>query len=407
MAGWRIVALVAGRELRQRGRSRAFIGVTLVFALAIAILAAMPGLSATVLDDEQAPPGPDVRVGIVGVALDDLDPAVRTAFEVTVEPGVDLVALDDEAAASSALEAGEVAFAYDPDGSRLLTAATASPFSIGVPRSVSDALGLATAARDADVDAQLLEELLRAEGPPVEVVATEGGNDPDEVGTRFAIAYVGAVLLYFFLVFSANLIVTGIVEEKGSRIVELLLPAAPARQLMAGKVIGLGLVGAIQAAVIVLPATAILVLAGAGPPASELVAAAAAVLVAFVLGFGLYAGVTAGLSSLVSRIEDSQVALLPLYAVLIVAFLVTFPVLGAPDSTLAQVATFVPFTAPFVVPARTVLVDLPWWHVALSAAGVVVTAALLTRLAARLYEGSILRAGARVRMREALRDRDR
>lgn len=404
-APWRVVALVAGREVRQRARSRAFVAITVVFAAALVVLAALPGLSASLLADaaDEAVGGEPLRIGVVGTPVEELDGAVRTALRVATERDTELVEVADEAAAAAALETGELAFAYDPVGPRILAVAASGPFGSSVPAVVTDALGVAAVARDGAVSPDLLERVLRAEPIEVAVVATGSGVDPEGAGTRFTIAYVGAVLLYFFLVFSANLIVTGVVEEKGSRIVELLLPAVPARSLMGGKVLGLGLVGTVQAAVVILPAATVLALTRAGPPPGELVGAVAAVLIAFVLGFGLYAGVTAGLSSLVSRIEDSQVALLPLYAVLIMAFMVTFPVLGEPGSTLAVVATFVPFTAPFVVPARMVLVDVPAWQLLVSTVGVVVTGVLLTLLAARLYEGSILRGGARVRLREALR----
>lgn len=401
--GTRVVALVAAREIRQRLRSRAFVVITVAFAVVLAGLAALAGLGADLADEADATTGPVLRVGVIGIDVDELDPGVRTALRAGVDPPAELVEVDDAAAAAAGLEAGQLDVAFEPSGPRLLAVAASGPFGPSVPPSLRDAVAVAVAAADLQLDETELEQLLDPPPVPVEVVATGSGVDPDGAATRFGIAYAGAVLLYFFLAFSANLIVTGIVEEKGSRIVELLLPAVPARALMGGKVLGLGLVGTVQAAIIVLPAVTILAVTRAGPATPQLVAAAAAVVVAFVLGFGLYAGVTAGLSALVSRIEDSQIALLPLYGVLIVAFAVTFPVLSRPGSTLAQVVTFVPFTAPFVVPARMVLVGLPAWQLAVAAAGVVVTAVLLTLLAARLYEGAILRGGARVRAREALR----
>ena len=406
---WRVIALVSGREIHQRARSRAFVVVTLILAVGVALLATLPALSAASLDLGGRDADATVVVGVLGVEIAALDPVVASALD-AVGDDVQLVEVGDREAAATALERGDLAFAYDPvapGGPQVLTASPSNPFAPDIPGSVLDTLGRAGVASDAGLDGTLLDDLLRPPRPEVEVVTSGAPRDPAQASARFGIAYVGAVLLYFFLVFSANLIVTGVVEEKGSRIVELLLPAVPARQLMAGKILGLGAVGVLQALVIVLPGATVVALGGAGPPMSTLLGAVAAVLIAFVLGFGLYAGVTAGLSSLVSRIEDSQVALLPLYAALVAAFLLTLPVLSAPNSVLAQVATFVPFTAPFVVPARVVLVDVPGWQVALSALGVVVTGVVLTAVAARLYEGSILRAGGRVRIGQALRDRDR
>lgn len=400
MSPRRTILLVAGREVRQRLRSRAFQVVTVLLAVVFAIGAALPGvLGDRVTDADEEQP---TRVPLVGV-IGDIDAATVAGLTVAFGVPPSRVPVPDEAAAAALLEDGEVVLVVAEGGRRLLAAGASGPFGSPVPPGVPEAIGSAMALAEAGVDPSRAPEILDAPPVPVDVVVTGSGVDPATAGGRFAVAYAGSVLLYFVLIFFANLIVTGVIEEKSSRVVELLLPAVPARQLMGGKVLGLGTVGTLQATAMLAPAVAVLLVTGGERVPPRIGLSVASVLIAFVLGYGLYAGVTAGLSALVSRVEDSQIALFPLYALLIAAFATSFPVLGAPDSTLAQVATFVPFTAPFVVPVRIALVDLPLWQAGLAAVSVVASAVLLTIVAARLYEGSILRAGARVSLRSAWR----
>jgi ABC-2 type transport system permease protein len=403
----RTVLLVAGREIRQRLRSRAFTVVTLLFAAVLVVAAALPsvlasGLFTVTIDGDGV--GRATTVGVLGGSEGEVDPAVAAALTAALGQPPQLVTVADEAAAAGLLEDEVVAFVIDPEGSRVLAAGSAGPFGPDLSPAVPEALGLVRVLDGSGVDPALVDELLTAPPAEVEVVSLGPGTATEGAGARFAVAYLGSVLLYLFLIFFANLVVTGVIEEKGSRVVELLLPAVPPRTLMGGKVLGLGILGAVQSIAIVTPAAIVLAVTRGDQLPPQLFVAIAAMVVAFVLGFGLYAGIAAGLSALVSRVEDSQVALFPLYTVLVVAFFVTFPVLGDPDGSLAQVVTFVPFTAPFVVPARIALVGLPLWQAGLAALGVVATAVLLTLVAARLYEGSILRAGARVRLRSAWRD---
>ncbi len=394
-----VVLLVAGREVRQRLRSRAFLWVTGALAVLFAVGAALPTVFSDRFDGSSEPSGPTPVVGVIGT----LDPATEAGLTAALGLAPDRLVVADEDAAAQLLEDGVVTLVVADGGRRLLAAGASGPFGTPVPPGVPEAIGSARALTDAGLDPGQVAAVLDAPPVPVEVVVTGSGVDPATADGRFAVAYGGSVLLYFVLIFFANLIVTGVIEEKSSRVVELLLPAVPARQLMGGKVLGLGTVGTLQATAMVVPALLVLWALGGDDLPPRLGSSAVAVLVAFVLGYGLYAGLTAGLSALVSRVEDSQAALFPLYALLIAAFATTFPILNYPDTTLAEVATYVPFTAPFVVPIRIALVDLPLWEAAIAAVLVVVTAVLLTRFAARLYEGSILHAGGRVSLRRAWR----
>jgi ABC-2 type transport system permease protein len=123
----------------------------------------------------------------------------------------------------------------------------------------------------------------------------------------------------------------------------------------------------------------------------------------FVLGFAFYAVAYAGLGALVSRMEDAQSVATPLTLVGVVGYVVAFQALENPDGVVARITTFLPPTAPFVVPIRTVQSAIPWWE--LVAAVLVMGAATygVIRLAGRLYAGGILHLGQRLKLREAWR----
>ncbi|MBS3939974.1 MAG: ABC transporter permease [Actinobacteria bacterium] len=399
----RQVLLVAQREIRQRLRSKAFVGTTAL--LAVVVLGAAVVFTSGVgpfgdqgdagADDEVTAP---VEVAVVG----ELSEPARAA--ITASAGAEPVWLevDDLGAARQAITDG-AAFAVADGGRRLLARQPSGPFESPVPFGTVEALGIAVSMEAAGADAAEVDAALRPVAIQIETVQTGEGVDAETAAGRFAVAYGGSFALYMALAFFTQIVATGVIEEKGSRVVELMLPAVPPRQLLGGKLLGLGLIGTAQMVVIVVPALVYVLVRQPDllPPGTG--ASLASVVVFFALGFALYAGVTGGLAALASRVEDLQSVIMPLWAILIVAFMLSFPTLGAPDSTLAVIATFVPFSAPFVVPVRLALVELPLWQAALSGLIVLVSAGLLTMLAARLYEGSILRGGGKVGYRAAWR----
>jgi len=129
------------------------------------------------------------------------------------------------------------------------------------------------------------------------------------------------------------------------------------------------------------------------------------VIVYFVLGYAFYACAYAAAGSLVSRAEDIQSVTAPLLGIVIASYFAALATLDSPDGGLATVCTFLPPAAPMVVPARAAQDALPGWQLAVSIVLCVAGTAIVMRLAARIYERSILRIGAPVKLREALRAR--
>lgn len=227
--------------------------------------------------------------------------------------------------------------------------------------------------------------------------------DPDR-GQQLALALVGSFLLFFSFSAHGQLVATGVVEEKQSRVVELLLATMKPWQLLAGKILGLGTVGLLQLVIL-----GVIGVVGAGVTGLLTVPGAAVsmfvmVIVWYLLGFFLFASLYAGIGSTVSRQEELGPVIAPMIFLLIIPFVLTVNLLpNDPRNELAAVLSFVPFFAQTVMPARYALGVAPLWEVGVSALITLVAIAVVVRLAGRVYRNSILRTGSRVTLREALR----
>ena len=230
-------------------------------------------------------------------------------------------------------------------------------------------------------------------------------TSPDPAhGERLAIALVVVALLYLALLLYGSLVAQGVVAEKSSGVPEFLLPVVPPRQLLVGKVVGLGLAGLVQLVVVGVVGLVVALATSVVASAGVAVAAFAWGLVWYVLGFLLYAMVFAAVATLVSRQEDVQSVLMPVTVVLLVAFVLGFAVLSRDSSgTLTTVLSLVPFLSPLLMPGRLALTVVPFWQTALALALTVLVIVVLARVCVRMYRNSLLRPGSRVSLRAALR----
>jgi ABC-2 type transport system permease protein len=393
----RTVLLIAEREVRQRLRGRLFVITTIVISVLLATAAAVPLLLGVFDfggdDDEPAGPPEPIAIAIAG----ELSPAETEALEQALGP-LDLQTVAGPDEATSLVTAEEVQFAII-GGERILVPPRSGVFGFDPPAASRAAETLALVELLAEDGAEgRVGAVLDAAPLPVQPI---GDQDPGDAAARLVVANLGVVFLFGVLIMYASMIINGVIEEKGSRVVELLVEAVPVRQLMAGKVLGLGLVGLGQTLVLFAPSVIVLVTT-AGDVIPPGIAPLAGLLVLwFVLGYGLYAVIAAGLGSLVSRPEEAQAVLTPANILMILGYFVGFAAINAPDATFARVAALVPFSAPYVMLVRQTLGTPALWEVLLSIGLTLLTIVAMTLLAARLYEGGILRVGARVRLRDA------
>ncbi len=384
----RHVGLVAAREFTERGRSRAFL-ISNAFILVVIVAAVLVPVLLGGGDD-----GPH-RLGVVG------DAAADTAAAAVADPGVALtvVTVADRDAAEAALAAGTLDSVLVDSG--VLLVADAPPTEV---RTVLSRAATSTALRRLLADAGVPPADAAGVLAPlrVETVGQPDGAGVDLATPTFVLAFVAAFLLYGLLALLGQWVAQGIVEEKQSRIVEVLLSALRPGELLVGKVLGLGALGLLQLGLIAGAALgASGALSGVDLPAGggRIIAV---VLAWFLPGYLLYALLFALTAATVSRVEDlSSASLLPI-AVLVGSLLLAQTTLGDPTSTLATVVAYVPFVAPIVQPGLVAAGVVGWPQTLASLAIAVATLALLVPLTARVYRGGVLRT-AKVSVREALR----
>ena len=175
----------------------------------------------------------------------------------------------------------------------------------------------------------------------------------EDAQSKRAIATVAVFLLYGQLIGYCFAVAMGVVEEKSTRVVEVLLAAVRPVQLLAGKIVGIGLVGLIQLAIIGVIGLVVAVAANVITLPPDAAGTIGSVLLWFLLGYAFYSSMFAVAGAIVSRQEELQNTATPLNLLLVASFFIAFSssVTGA-DSTLARVSSFLPPVAPLVMPLR-------------------------------------------------------
>jgi ABC-2 type transport system permease protein len=224
---------------------------------------------------------------------------------------------------------------------------------------------------------------------------------PPNRSENAGIAFLGVLLLYGQLFGYGLWVATGVIEEKASRVVEMLLSAIRPRQLLAGKIIGIGALGLCQLAVIAGFAITLAAVTHAQPVSSSALWAAGLVIGWFVLGFSFYASLFAAAGSLVSRMEELQNVIVPINLTILISFFISIGALQHPDAPISVVASILPVSAALAMPVRIVLGAATPSQIALALVLLIGSTIALVPVGARLYEGAVLRTGGRVRLRDA------
>ena len=383
----RMWPIVARREFVERARDRGFqvsTAITLLLLVGVIVVSAAFNRP-TSFDLVVVGAGSEVLGGEVRVAADAL------GFEVEVLP------LPDRAEAERAVDAGDADAAL-VNGDAIVVRDEPPEQLVGLIQAISlrersrQAL-VAAGLTDDQVDAALLQRPLPVEAlEPVDARRSESAT----------VAFVGVLLLYGQLFAYGYWVAAGVVEEKSSRVVEVLLATLRPSHLLRGKILGIGLLGLLQLLLIGLVALFASNAVGSLEFPTGAIATMGVVLVWFVLGFFFYAGLFAVAGSIVSRQEDLQTTMTPLTILIIASFIIGLSATGDPDSTLAVVASLLPFSSPLVMPTRIVLGDAAPWEVVASLAISVASTAALIPIATKVYSRALLRPG-RVRIRQVLR----
>lgn len=330
--------LVAQREIRERGRSRAFLASLVLMLVAVAGAIALPAL----LDD-----GPGTKdVGITGTTPAGMTAAVRAQGD-AVDTTIRIHEYRTVGEGEAAVRAGDIDVLV-VDARRLEWRKRVDEQLQAVVTGAIQLVAIRDRAEAAGIDP---DELLAIVEPVpvtnVELGQVEGRSADDENA-----AFIMTLVLFVAISTYGAMVLTGVVEEKSSRTVEVLLARMPARNLLAGKVLGIGLLGLVQ-----LAATAgVALLAASLTDSFDVPAVRGSVLawavVWFLLGYVLYATVYGILGSLASRSEDASSVAGPVTIIMVLGFVVSFAAFGSAESAWAQVVSWFPVTAPFAMPNR-------------------------------------------------------
>lgn len=348
--------LVAEREVTTRVRSKAFIISTLI--LLIGIVVGIIAMNFFANRDESTTVAAPAEIA---ATLGDL-------------PGVEVTETSTAADARSLVESEEVDAAIVSDAD--------SPTGTAIVALTEAPSGLVEAL---------------SQPPAVELLDPDGGWSP----IRYILAIAFGVAFMMSAMSFGMPVATSVVEEKQTRVVEILITSIPARALLAGKVLGNTLLALAQIVLIVAAVAVSLVVTGQTDILAGLGTPLLWFALFFVTGFLLIATLFAATGAMVSRQEDISQSITPImYIVMIPYFLVIF----FNDNPLVMtIMSYVPFSSPVSMPIRLFFGEAGWWEPLISIAISLITFAAVIGLAAKIYENSLLRMGSKVKWREALR----
>jgi ABC-2 type transport system permease protein len=391
MNGVRQSGLVAAREMRERGRSPAFLVAVLLMLIGVAGAIVLPAL----LD-----PGPGTKdVGLTGSVAAGLPDALRAQGD-AVGTTLRLHEFDTVADGEDAVRDDDIDVLV-VDGRQLEWPKRADEQLQAV---LTGAIQLVAMSERAAAAGMTPEELLTVVEPVLVTNVELGqvtGRSPDDETAAFIMTLVlfGAITTY------GAMVLNGVVEEKSSRTVEVLLARMPARNLLAGKITGIGLLGLGQIAATALVALAAVALVDSIDIPAVRGGVVAWAVVWFVLGYALYATVFGTLGSLASRTEDASSVAGPITIVLVLGFMVSFAAIGSADTTWARLVSWFPITAPMAMPNRIAMGAATWWDPLVAAVLTIAAIAGLVVVGGRVYTRAILHTGATLGLGDAWRGR--
>jgi ABC-2 type transport system permease protein len=270
--------------------------------------------------------------------------------------------------------------------------------------------GLSQAVREerlarANIDARIVREL----SLPVKLHSFkigERGEERDTGSGGFVLVFAAGFVIYLTILMYGQVILGAVIEEKETRIAEILFSSLRPFQLLMGKLIGISLLALTQLAVWGLAFVAFVVFAARGlavqvPDIPPIVFVYFALF--FLMGYFIYATIYAFVGSMVTTAQEGGVLAMPIILFLVIAFYLAFPVIRSPDSSFAFWASMFPFFSPITMLVRIVTKPPPFWQIALSLFIGFSTIVLLIWLAARIYRVGMLMYGKRATIPEVWR----
>ncbi len=388
------VWLIARREITTRLRSRPFRIITVALVLIVVGVAVATRLFA---DGTDYTVGVTTKTAPLVAALHASAASIGATVKTRIEP--------DEATGRDDVRTGKV--------DALLTG-DATTVNVLVNKQLDSKLGSALQVLASRL--AFVAQITKLGGNPETVQAAvadasvhvETLQVPRKYDTQqLVLGILAGILIYLSLMIAGQAVAQGVVEEKTSRIVELLLATVRPWQLMTGKVLGIGVVSIGQ--LIVIGTAGVVAGLSTGALAISVSAAVGTLIwlvVWFLLGYIVFALAIAALAALVSRQEDVAGVVTPVLILVMVGYVIGVSVLPSnPGSPFVETLSVIPVFAPTLMPMRIALGGVPVLELIGAVAGMVVVIPALAGLSGRIYRNAVVQSGARVRLIEALRSK--
>jgi len=410
------VWLVAKREWFTRIRQRSFQITTIIQLIIFVAAASIPTIVAAFQGDDSEDANTVQVLDESGTGAFD---ALQSILSVHIEGVTDVQAMPFDGTAAdlqAAIQDGDadagLAISRDDTGALAFAYYSQSGESDILAQrvfSAAQSLNMEDRLVDLGVDSSQFQQVIAP--PAFQITSTEPESTDDtsdaEQGARYAIAYTFAILAYMAVMLYGTWVAQGVVEEKSSRIMEIMINAATPRDLLFGKILGIGMSAMTQLVPTLLIGGIVLSLQQRIADALDISGASILsidfgalslesggwFIIYFVFGFLLYAALYAGVGSLVSRQEEVNQSIAPMTTLVMVGFFGAIYTLAAPDSLIARILSIVPFTSTTTMVPRVLLGDPQPWELALSLALLVATAFLAIMFAGRIYRIGVLMYG--------------
>ena len=388
------VWLIAAREITTRLRSKAYIIATVVLVVILIALSIVIKLL-------NGGSGSDFTVGVTAQTSSMSAPLIASGN--SIDETVTTTTVADEATGRAEVKSGKIDALLIGDGTSV---------QVVVKKDLDSKLGNVLHVLASQT--AFSQKITALGGDPAAVNAAVASapvtvtslQPPHTYDTqRLILGIIAGILIYLSLMLNGQTVAQGVVEEKSSRVVELLLATVRPWQIMAGKVAGIGIVGLLQIIVIGVAgvvsglATGALTISG-GAAASTIIWLVAW----YLLGYLAYALAFAAVSALVSRQEDVNGVVTPVLMFVIVGYVLGVSILPSdPGNSMISTLSMIPTFAPTLMPMRLAMGGVPAWQSVVAVAGMLVVIPLLVWLSGRIYRNAVVRSGARVKLRDAWR----
>ncbi|BCB02920.1 ABC transporter permease [Bacillus sp. KH172YL63] len=390
--------LMLGHSYLSKLKAKSFIISTVIIACALVLLANFDSVISKFTGDEES------KVAVMDETGQLYEPLVQQMkamnSDIILEPASQSTEKIEERIQSEELK-GLLVLSESPDGLPQALYKSNSLSDTSVTGELQVALQNVKSAQAASKLELSGDELALLSGPVAfeKEALVEGAKSEEELSQARGIVYVLLFFIYFSVIAYANMTAMEVATEKSSRVMEILISSASPVKQMFAKIIGIGLVGLTQLAVILTVGYFTMIrkkdelvggfFEGFGFESLSVSVVIYAILF-FLLGYFLYATLAALLGSLVSRIEDVQQMIMPMTFLIMIGFFISMFGLGNPESGFVTVTSYIPFFTPMVMFLRVGMLNLPVYEPIIGIVVMLLSIILLGVFGARVYRGGVL-----------------